>query len=310
LALRHYIAIYNNNEHMKYFSLVVVILFFSVGSRAQSQAIEPSIPFKIFDTKTGEQLTLRELADHINKTDVLFWGEEHNDSIGHILELKMLKMLHERFDEKLVLSLEMFETDCQVLLDEYLSGFINKEKLIKDARAWNNYEDYSPLVDYAKEHNLAVIAANSPRRYNSLMSKRGPKSMDSLGAQSKAFIAKLPIYAPKTGDYYKKFVSIMGGENNIHSPNMFVSQCLWDATMAKSIDRAISNNKKGGLVMHICGRFHSDEYLGTVAQLQRHNKDRKVLTISCFPAEDFKKPHYDTYENLADFVVLVMKNVE
>lgn len=295
---------------MKYLSLVFAFMFFATGSFAQSLPKEPTLPFKIFDTKTGEQLTLTELADRIINTDVLFWGEEHNDSIGHILELKMLKMLHERYDEKLVLSLEMFETDCQVLLDEYLGGFINKEKLLKDARAWNNYEDYSPLVEYAKEHKMPVIAANSPRRYNSLMSKRGPKSLDSLGADSKAFIAKLPIYAPKTGDYYKKFVGIMGGESNIHSPNMFTSQCLWDATMAKSIDRAIGNNKKDGLVMHICGRFHSDEYLGTVAQLQRKNKDRKALTISCFPAEDFKKPDYEAYEKLADFVVLVMKSVE
>lgn len=142
------------------------------------------------------------------------------------------------------------------------------------------------------------------------MSKRGPKSLDSLGSESKSLIAKLPIYAPKTGDYYKKFVGIMGGESNIHSPNMFASQCLWDATMAKSIDRAIGNNKKDGLVMHICGRFHSDEHLGTIAQLERKNKDRKVLSISCFPADDFKKPNYEAYEKLADFVVLVIKNGE
>ena len=133
---------------MKYLSLVFSFLFFATSSFAQSLPKEPTLPFKIFDTKTGEQLTLTELADRIIKTDVLFWGEEHNDTIGHILELKMLKMLHERYDDKLVLSLEMFETDCQVLLDEYLGGFINKEKLLKDARAWNNYEDYSPLVEY------------------------------------------------------------------------------------------------------------------------------------------------------------------
>lgn len=293
---------------MKFLSIVCSILFLTVNSWAQSLPIEASLPFKIFDTKTGEQLTMFELADRITNTDVLFWGEEHNDTIGHILELKMLKMLHERYDDKLVLSLEMFETDCQVLLDEYLGGFINKEKLLKDARAWNNYEDYSPLVEYAKAHKMPVVAANSPRRYNNLMSKRGPKSLDSLGAASKSLIAKLPIYAPKTGDYYKKFVGIMGGENNIHSPNMFASQCLWDATMARSIDRAVSDNKKDGLVMHICGRFHSDEYLGTIAQLQRRNKDRKVLSISCFPADDFTKPDYEAYEKLADFVILVMKS--
>lgn len=282
----------------------IILIGLSLQSKAQSLQPTPSTPFKIYDTQTGEQLTITELADRMKNTDVLFWGEEHNDTIGHILELKMLKMLQERHTNKLVLSMEMFETDCQVLVDEYLGGFINKEKFIKDARAWNNYNDYEPLVEFAKENNIPLIAANSPRRYNNMMSKRGPKTLDSLGSASKALIAKLPIYAPKEGAYYKKFVGIMGGEENIHSPNMYASQCLWDATMAKSIDRAVSENKKNGIVMHIAGRFHSDEFLGTVAQLARKNKDLKVQTISCFVAEDFEKPDYISYEPLADYVIV------
>lgn len=292
---------------MKQLTLLFAFFMWVIGTNAQSQPIQPEVPFKIYDSRSGERLTITELADRIVKTDVLFWGEEHNDTIGHILQLKMLKMLNERYTGKLVLSMEMFETDCQVLLDEYLGGFISEEKFVKEARAWNNYADYRPMVEYAKEQKMPVIAANSPRRYNSLMSKRGPKTLDSLGASSKALIAKLPVYAPKTGAYYQKFVNIMGGEGNIHSPNMFASQCLWDATMAKSIDRAVANNKKDGLVMHLCGRFHSDEYLGTVSQLQRKDKDLKIITISCFPADDFAKPDYETYEKLADYVILIRK---
>lgn len=287
-------------------SLFTSILLFGTGQQGHAQSLQPTpqLPFKIYDTKTGEQLTITELADRMKNTDVLFWGEEHNDTIGHILELKMLKMLQERYTNKLVLSLEMFETDCQVLVDEYMGGFISEEKFIKDARAWNNYSDYQPMVEYAKANKIPLVAANSPRRYNSMMSKRGPKTLDSLGSSSKAFIAKLPVYAPKEGAYYKKFVSIMGGEENIHSPNMYASQCLWDATMAKSIDRAVSDNKKNGIVMHVAGRFHSDEYLGTVAQLARKNKDLKVQTISCFVAEDFAKPDYISYEPLANYVIV------
>jgi uncharacterized iron-regulated protein len=293
---------------MKFYSFILVIIIWANSALAQTGIPNQNLPFKIYDTKTGEQLTITELADRIVNTDVLFWGEEHNDSIGHILELKMLKLLNERYFGKLSLSLEMFETDCQTLLNEYLGGFLNEEKFLKDARAWNNYSDYKPLIEFAKEQKMTVIAANSPRRYNSLMSKRGPKTLDSLGSDSKSLIAKLPIYSPKTGAYYQKFVGIMGGEKNVHSPNMFASQCLWDATMAKSIDRAVSDNKKSGLVMHLCGRFHSDEYLGTVAQLQRKDKDIKFITISCFPATDFSKPDYESYEKLGDYVVLTQQN--
>lgn len=291
---------------MKKLLILSSMLLWSVmNTLAQSQPEIGKVPYKIFETSTGEQIGLRTLADKINKTDVLFWGEEHNDTIGHILELKMLKLLHERYQDRLVLSLEMFETDCQVLLNEYLGGFISEEKFVKEARAWNNYNDYRPLVEYAKEQRLAVVAANSPRRYNSLMSKRGPKSLDSLGVESKKYFAKLPLHAPKSGPYYKKFANIMGGEQNIHSPNMFASQCLWDATMAKSIDVALDAAKKDALVMHVCGRFHSDEYLGTVEQLKRKNKNLRIKTISCFPAKDFDKPDYQAYEKLADFVILV-----
>lgn len=292
---------------MKKISLIISFLFWGIIANAQSLPITPTVPFKIFDTRTGEQMTINELADRMDKSEVVIWGEEHNDTIGHILELKMLKLLNERHRNNIGLSLEMFETDCQVLLDEYLGGFISKEKLLKDARAWNNYEDYSPLVEFAKTTKIPVTAANSPRRYNSIMSSRGPKTLDSLGDASKDFIAKLPIKAGKKGRYYEKFVGIMGGEGNVHSPNMFASQCLWDATMAQSINRAHNRLKKGGLVLHICGRFHSDEYLGTVAMLKDKNNGLKITTISCVPATDFAKPNYTLYEPLADFVVLTIQ---
>ena len=38
--------------------------------------------------------------------------------------------------------------------------------LMQDARPWANYEtDYAPLVHFAKDVGMPVIAANAPRRY-------------------------------------------------------------------------------------------------------------------------------------------------
>lgn len=275
---------------------------------AQSLPLNPETPFKVYNSYTGEKMNMLNLADAIQNTDVLFWGEVHDDTIGHILELKMLKLLNERYPNHLVLSLEMFESDVQVLIDEYLQGFISEEYFLKHSRPWPNYNDYRPLVEYAKENHIPVVAANSPRRYNNLMSRRGPKSLDSLNRASKSYIAKLPVYAPKSGAYYKKFVALFGGEDKIHSPNMYASQCLWDATMAKHIDQAVKDNKKNGLVFHIAGRFHSDNYLGTVSQLIRRDKDLRIKTISCFYADDFSKPDWDSYDRLADYIIVTENN--
>ncbi|PNH08738.1 hypothetical protein TSOC_004681 [Tetrabaena socialis] len=50
------------------------------------------------------------------------------------------------------LSLEMFERDAQVVMDEYLAGACTEADLLKDARPWPNYRgDYRPLVLWAKQ---------------------------------------------------------------------------------------------------------------------------------------------------------------
>jgi hypothetical protein len=69
----------------------------------------------------------------------------------------------------LILSLEMFETDVQPVLSEYVAGMIPLSDLMKDGRPWSNYmHDYHHLVEVCKQLQLPVVAANAPRRYVSL----------------------------------------------------------------------------------------------------------------------------------------------
>jgi uncharacterized iron-regulated protein len=71
-------------------------------------------------------------------------------------------------------SLEMFERDVQIVLDEYVKDLITEKKFLDDSRPWNNYKtDYRPLVEYAKQNKLPVIAANAPRRYINMVSRGG-----------------------------------------------------------------------------------------------------------------------------------------
>ena len=91
-----------------------------------------------------------------------FFGEEHNDSVTHYLEQTMLRLLYSKFNDKLTLSMEMFDRDVQTVMDEYLSGAIREKNFTKDARVWSNYRDYKPMVEFAKEKGLHVICANCP----------------------------------------------------------------------------------------------------------------------------------------------------
>src|SRR5579875_4234289 len=80
--------------------------------------------YKIYSSAAKKTITVDELIKALNKTDAVFYGEEHDDSIGHILEATLLKKLAEAHPQKLALSMEMFESDCQNVLNEYLSGLI------------------------------------------------------------------------------------------------------------------------------------------------------------------------------------------
>ncbi len=234
--------------------------------------------------------------------NVLFFGEEHNDSAGHYLENKIFRALHARYGDQLALSLEMFETDGQLALNEYLGGFIDESRLAKDVRLWSNYKDYRPMVEWSKQNKLSVIAANPPRRYVNLVSRRGMRSLDSLDEEAKELLPPLP-YDTLSGRYREKFNEIMKGSPGATNPNIYYSQSLWDAGMSYSIYHFLKEHK-GKKVFHCVGKFHCEEKLGTAAQLQMRNKKLKILIISCFPDKSFTAPDWDQFSSLGDYIII------
>jgi uncharacterized iron-regulated protein len=258
--------------------------------------------YKIYDTRTKQIISIDKIIEDCSKADVLFFGEEHNDSAGHYMENLIYRALHKKYGDEIVLSLEMFETDNQVALNDYLSGFIPEDRFSKDVRLWSNYKDYRPMIEYAKQNKLDVIAANPPRRYVSMVSRRGMKSLDSLSKASKKFLPPLP-YDTLTGRYREKFFDIMKGSPGGDNPKVYHSQSLWDAGMSYSIYKYLKKHKQQK-VFHCVGRFHCDEKLGTLGQLQKRKPGLKILNISSFSDASFSNPDWDKFSNLGDYIIL------
>ena len=113
--------------------------------------------YKIYNTHTKQITTPEQIAADCKDVDVLCFGEEHDDSAGHYMEKEIFKALQQQYGSKLALSMEMFETDCQLVLNEYLAGFISEDRFMKEARAWSNYKDYRSVVEIAKQNKLSVM---------------------------------------------------------------------------------------------------------------------------------------------------------
>lgn len=258
--------------------------------------------YKIYDARTMQITTIDNIVNELTSADILFFGEEHNDSAGHYLENKIFRALHQRFGDQLALSLEMFETDNQLVLNEYLSGQIDESRFSKDARLWSNYKDYRPMIEFARQNKVSVIAANPPRRYVTMVSRRGMRALDSLSKSAKEFLPRLP-YDTLSGRYREKFYDIMKGSPGGDNPRVYYSQTLWDAGMANSIHLFLKKNK-GKKVFHCVGKFHVEEKLGTAAQLQIRDKKLKLLTIICFPDKSFSSSSWDQFANLGDYIII------
>ena len=284
---------------MKIFLLAATLLVYQI-SFPQS-GIEKH--FKIFDVKAKQLTTVEKIAAACSDANVIFFGEEHNDSAGHFLEATIFNALQKEYGNKLALSMEMFETDCQLVVNEYLAGFISEERFIKEARAWTNYKDYKPAVEIAKKNNLAVIAANPPRRYVNMVGRKGMRSLDSLPKASKKFLPHLP-YDTATGRYRDKFMEFMkGGSPGTSNARIFYSQSLWDAGMANSIYQYWRKNKDQK-IFHMVGRFHCDEKLGTAEQLQKRKAGLKIFNISCFSDSSFANPDWSAFSHLGDYIII------
>lgn len=280
---------------MRNLLLILALLFPAV---LFAQTMEQN--YKVYDTKKAKLIAIDDIIIDAKNIDVLFFGEEHNDSTGHYLEMKIFKALQQSYP-KTTLTLEMFHTDVQPIINEYLVGNISEKNFIKEARAWNNYKDYKPLIDYAKTNKITVIGGNAAVRYSNMVTMGGLQSLLNLPGASKSFLPPLPIDTA-TGRYNEKFIETLGG-HSMGNMKIYQTQNLWDATMSWSIAKYLQKNK-GYKVLQLNGRFHSDEHLGTLAKLQNILPRLKIANISSFSADDFNNPDWEKYKALGDYIII------
>ncbi len=272
---------------------------FSISTALYAQEI--SSHYKIYDVKKQKNISVDDIISDMATADVLFFGEDHNDSIGHYLEAEIFKKLSTAYPRKTALSMEMFHTDVQPEVDEYLAGLISEKNFIKEGRAWGNYKDYKPLVEYARANSIKVIAANAATRYSNAVTMGGLKALENFPKTSFNFLPPTPIDTAQ-GRYYEKFTETLGG-HSMGSMKIYQTQNLWDATMAWSINKFVKANK-GIKVLQLNGRFHSDEKLGTLAKLAQANPRLKILNISSFSDKSFASPDWEKFRNLGDYVII------
>lgn len=267
----------------------VLLLSLSGGSLAQAAPGE----YKLIHYE-GSAQSIVTAARLLSRSDVILFGEYHDNTVLHQLELELLQSLIAVRPE-LTLSLEMFERDVQPQLDAYLAGTVSEQDFLLAARPWPNYRsDYRPLVEFAKAQALPVLAANIPRPLAAQLARSG--SLDGIAPEQAVYLPQRHSAPP--GEYRDRFFAQMNSMRSMRVSSeqlesYYRAQCLKDDTMAESIVNHLQAHPGRG-VLHVQGDFHSRYRLGVAEKLRQLNPELKVLVIAPVYVPDFKPDTVET----------------
>lgn len=278
-------------NHLYYPLIIISLMTFTFVAQAQQA-------YTIFN-KRGELVSFEQIMQETKGKSHIFFGEFHNNPIVHWLQLEMTKKLHLQHGNNLIIGAEMFESDNQLLIDEYFSDQIKQKSFEEEARLWKNYKtDYKPILEFAKKNNLKFIATNIPRRYANSVFYNGVSILEKLSPEAKSYIVPVPFLIDTNLASYQDIKKMSGDHNGRF---MMEAQAVKDATMAHFI---LENSLKGSIFLHLNGAYHSNKYEGLISFLMYKIRKDKILTISTVSQDEVSHLDQRNYD-LADFIICV-----
>ncbi|GAB3530589.1 hypothetical protein GCM10027443_11490 [Pontibacter brevis] len=259
--------------------------------------------YRLF-TKSGKSIGYGKMLKELKEADVVLFGEQHNDPIAHWLQLELTKDLHQAHQHNFTIGAEMFEADVQLVLNEYLANQAPESNFEQESRAWPNYKtDYKPVLRYAREKGVPVIATNVPRRYAAMVSAGSLSALGGISEEARKYHAPLPIQVDLNLPGYKRMMGMFGSSThgNTKSENIVQAQALKDATMAHFILQQVQQGRK---VLHLNGAYHSDHFEGIGWYLRQAQLQPKTQTLTTVLQENLDKLS-EEHKEKADFIIVV-----
>ncbi|AJR07765.1 hypothetical protein C9J03_21270 [Photobacterium gaetbulicola] len=237
----------------------------------------PTMYDSTIQSPQGQPMTLDQLAEALQAADIVLVGEWHGHPGAHLMQARLFAALYQH-NPNMALSMEQFTRDKQHVVNQYLNNEIGEKTLIKEGKAWPNYSsDYRPLVEFAKMNQLDVIAANAPKSIVRCIGQQGEGYLALLPAMERRWVAEQLTLGSDA--YHDKFNASMHHGDEEKTKRQFAAQTAWDDTMAESMVDYLALHP-GKQIIHVAGRFHVAEGLGTASRITARNPDLNVMMVT------------------------------
>lgn len=201
----------------------------------------------------------------IQENDVIYLGENHDSPAIHQQQLEIITRLQHSLadsEKKLAIALEMFQRPFQPILDSYLAGKITEDQLREqteyDTRWGFDWELYVPILRFAKDRQIPLIALNTPAEITQKVAVSGINSLQGKDWNYIPALKDIKLdnreYRHRTNKIYQQHVQ-KGQGNSTDADNFFEAQVLWDETMAEAI-AAYNHNYPHTKIIVLVGKVH------------------------------------------------------
>ena len=286
----------------------LILIGFLILSSINLASAQNKPAYQLFKSN-GKAANYEKMIKDLAECDMVFFGEYHNNPISHWLQLEMSESFFKIKGEKLFFGAEMFENGNQLVLDEYLKDFYPEDKMLPEiTQLWSNYKtDYKPLVNFAKDHNLRFIATNIPRRYASMLHKKGMDALKELSPEALAMIGSdLETFFDPTVKAYAEMADKMGGHIPENMLNIQIAQASKDATMAHF---SLKNFSPGDLLFHFEGAYHSNYKQGIIWWINKIQPGINMKSITTVMQSEWDEMSKEQKAEIATYIIVVANNM-
>jgi uncharacterized iron-regulated protein len=245
------------------------------------------------------QLDLDHLIPRLTGKRVVYVGETHDAYGHHLNQLAVIKALHLR-NPDLAIGMEFFQQPFQQVLDDYIAGRTGEREMLRGSewyKRWRfDYRLYRPILQYAREQGIPVIALNVAKELTDRVSEVG---FEGLEPSERARIAQ--EFDDSDPDYRARIRSVYEhhpGATKDGFERFLQVQLAWDEGMAEQAVRYLTQHPKKQLVV-LAGSGHLMYGTGIPERVGRRLSVESAILL---PADTLK-----VEPGIADYLVYPRK---
>ncbi len=233
---------------------------------------------------TSSSVPFDDIINNMLDDRVIYVGESHTNYEDHILQLRVIRALHEK-DPNMAIGMEMFTRSTQPVIDSYLARKMEEKEFLKKSHyyiQWKfDYRLYRDIINFARRNRIPIIALNTERNIvNSVFKGGGTSALNEEQIQQIPDERDLdvPGYRERIESAFQMHPSPGSGQNRKFS-GFLQAQALWDETMAETVADYLKSHPEDRVVV-LAGRGHTVKDTGIPPRVYRRIPVKQTIVLN------------------------------